>query len=99
LNRLPPSWINKRCVSLNIHTDALHIYSQQTSQGGAMDHLMQLAEVLRDTAEETSTSEIEPALDLCTGFADRVSRERKHAAEDLESLGQSIATKYSGLPN
>jgi hypothetical protein len=64
-----------------------------------MNHLMQLAELLRDIAEENSMSEIEQALDLCTGFADRVSREREDAAEDLESLGQSIATKYSGLPN
>jgi hypothetical protein len=40
-----------------------------------MSHLMRLAEVLRDIAEERSKSEIEQALDLCTGFVDRVSKE------------------------
>lgn len=64
-----------------------------------MSHLMKLAETLRDIAEESSKSEIEQALGLCMGFADRVSREREDAAEDPECLGQSIATKYSGLPN
>ena len=65
-----------------------------------MGHLMKLAEVLRDIGEECSKSEIEQALGLCMGFADRVSREREDAAEDPESLvGQSITTKYSGLPN
>jgi uncharacterized protein with PIN domain len=55
-----------------------------------MNHLMQLAEVLRDIAEENSTSEIEQALDLCTGFAHRVSSEREDAAEDLESLVRAV---------
>jgi hypothetical protein len=64
-----------------------------------MSHLMKLAEVLRDIGEECSKSEIEQALGLCMGFADRVSREREDAAEDPESLGRSITTKYSGLPN
>ena len=64
-----------------------------------MSHLMKLAEVLRDIRQECSKSEIEQALGLCMGFADRVSREREDAAEDPESLGQSVSTKYSGLPN
>jgi hypothetical protein len=64
-----------------------------------MSHLMKLAEVLRDIGEECSNSEIEQALGLCMGFADRVSREREDTAEDPESFGQSITTKYSGLPN
>ena len=64
-----------------------------------MSHLMKLAEVLRDIGEECSKSEIEQALGLCMGFADRVSREREDSAEDPESLGQSVSTKYSGLPN
>jgi len=42
-----------------------------------MSHLMKLAEVLRDIGEECSKSEIEQALGLCMGFADRVSRERE----------------------
>jgi hypothetical protein len=58
-----------------------------------MSHLMKLAEVLRDIAEERSKSEIEQALDLCTGFADRVSREPEDTAEYPESLWRSIATK------
>ena len=49
--------------------------------------------------EECTKSQIEQALCLCMGFADRVTREREHAAEDPESLGQSITTKYSDLPN
>jgi hypothetical protein len=77
----------------------LHIYSHQLSQGSAMSHLMKLAEVLRDIAEERSKNEIEQALDLCTGFADRVSSEPEDVAEDPESLGQSITTKYSDPPN
>jgi len=64
-----------------------------------MGHLMKLAKVLRDIGEECSNSEIEQALGLCMGFADRVSREREGAAEDPEALGQSINTKYSDLPN
>jgi hypothetical protein len=40
-----------------------------------MSHLMKLAEALRDIAEESSKREIEQALGLCTGFADRVSGE------------------------
>jgi hypothetical protein len=42
-----------------------------------MSQLMKLAETLRDIAEECSKSEIEQALGLCRGFADRVSRERE----------------------
>jgi hypothetical protein len=64
-----------------------------------MSHLMKLAEVLRDIAEECSMSEIEQALDLCMGFADRVSKEPQDAAEYPEPLGQSIATKCSRIPN
>jgi hypothetical protein len=64
-----------------------------------MSHLMKLAELLRDIAEECSKSEIEQALGLCMGFADRVSSEPEDPAEYPESLGQSIATKCSGLPN
>jgi hypothetical protein len=40
---------------------------------GTMSHLMKLAEALRDIAEVSSKREIEQALGLCTGFADRVS--------------------------
>ncbi len=64
-----------------------------------MSHLMKLAEVLRDIAEECSKSEIEQALGLCMGFADRVSKEPEDAAEYPGPLGQSIATKCSHLPN
>lgn len=62
-----------------------------------MSYLMKLAEVLRDIGEECSKSEIEQALGLCMGFADRVTRKREDAAEDPESLGQSIGTQYYGL--
>jgi hypothetical protein len=64
-----------------------------------MSHLIKLAEVLRDIADERSKSEIEKALGLCMGFADRVSCELEDAAEHPEFLGQGIATKYSGRPN
>jgi len=46
-----------------------------------MSHLMRLAEALRDIAEECSRSEIEQAIGLCIGFADRVSGEPVEAAE------------------
>ncbi len=62
-----------------------------------MDHLMKLAETLREIAEECSECEIEQALDLCTGFADRVSGEAWDASEYPEPLGRSMATKFSGL--
>jgi hypothetical protein len=61
-----------------------------------MNHLMKLAEALRDIAEECSECEIEQALDLCTGFADRVSGEAWDASE-YEPLGRSMVTKCSGL--
>jgi hypothetical protein len=46
-----------------------------------MSHLMKLAETLRDIAEECRESEIEQALGLCMGFADRVRGESLGAAE------------------
>jgi hypothetical protein len=64
-----------------------------------MSHLMKLAELLRDIAEECSKSEIEQALGLCGGFADRVSGESVDTVEYPEFLGQSIAITCSGLPN
>jgi hypothetical protein len=64
-----------------------------------MGHLMKLAEVLRDIAEESCKSDIEQALDLCTGFADRVSRVSGDAGEYPESFWQSLAIKCSRLPN
>jgi hypothetical protein len=77
----------------------LHFFDGGFQAGGAMSNLMQLAEVLRDIAEEHNMSEIEQALDLCTGFADRVGKEREGAVEDPESLRQSITTKDFCLPN
>ena len=71
----------------------------QTQSGGMMSHLMKLAEVLRDIAEDCCKSEIEQALGLCMGFADRVSGEPEDAAEYPESLGRSIAITCSRLPN
>jgi hypothetical protein len=64
-----------------------------------MSHLMRLAEALRDIAQECSPSEIEQALGLCMGFADRVSGEPVEAAEYPESLRQPISITCSGLPN
>jgi hypothetical protein len=64
-----------------------------------MNRLMRLAEVLRDIAEECSKSEIEQALVLFAGFADRVRGEPEDAAEYLESFGRLIAITGSGLPN
>jgi hypothetical protein len=62
-----------------------------------MNHLMKLAEALRDVAEECSECEIEQALDLCTGFADRVSGGALDASEYPEPSGRSMVTKCSGL--
>jgi hypothetical protein len=64
-----------------------------------MSHLMRLAEALRDIAEECGKNEIEQALGLCMGFADRVSGESVAAAEYPGSLGQPISITCSGLPN
>jgi hypothetical protein len=64
-----------------------------------MSHLMKLAEVLRDIVEKCSKSEIEQALGLCMGFADRASKEPVNGEEFPEFLGQSIATNCSQLPN
>jgi hypothetical protein len=64
-----------------------------------MSHLMKLAEALRDIAEEQCKSEIEQALDLCAGFADRVSKVPDEAAEYPEFLAKLIAAKFSPLPN
>ena len=62
-----------------------------------MNHLMKLAEALRDIAEECSDCEIEQALDLCTVFADRVSGEALDVSEYPEPLGRSMATKCTEL--
>ena len=64
-----------------------------------MNRLMTLAEVLRDIAEECSKSEIEQALVLFAGFADRVRGELEDAAEYPESFGRLIAITGSELPN
>jgi hypothetical protein len=64
-----------------------------------MSHLMKLAEALRDIAEECNKSEIEQALGLCMGFADRMSSEPEEATEYPEPSEQSIAAKCSHLPN
>jgi hypothetical protein len=63
-----------------------------------MSRLMKLAETLRDIAEECSKSEIDQALGLCAGFADRVCAEAE-AAEDPEYLERTKVTKCSPLPN
>jgi hypothetical protein len=63
-----------------------------------MNHLMKSAEALRNIAEERSDCEIEQALDMCTGFADRVNGESLDLS-DPESLGRSIVTVCSRLPN
>jgi hypothetical protein len=61
-----------------------------------MNHLMKLAETLRDIAEEGSNSEIEQALFLCAAFADRVCGE----AEPVEDPQYQAATaECSHLPN
>jgi hypothetical protein len=72
---------------------------RRLSQGAYMNHLMKLAEALRDIAEECSNGEIEQALDLCIGFADRVSGEPVVASEYPERLGRSIVTTCSGRQN
>jgi hypothetical protein len=66
----------------NIHAAFPHLLPAQL--GATMSHLMKLAEALRDIAEERSETEIEQALDLCTGFADRVRREPEDAANCRE---------------
>jgi len=60
---------------------------------------MKLAVALRDIAEERSRSEIEQALDLCTGFADRVSREPADSAEQSDVFDLLTAVKSSLLSN
>jgi len=64
-----------------------------------MSHLMKLAEALRDIAEERDESEIEQALSLCSGFADRVTDEPQDATIRFEPLWQVIATRCSRVPN
>jgi hypothetical protein len=53
-----------------------------------MSHLMKLAEALRDIAEERDESEIEQALSLCSGFADRVTDEPQHATIHFDLYGK-----------
>jgi hypothetical protein len=64
-----------------------------------MNHLMKLAEALRNITEECSECEIEQALDLCTVFADRVSGAALDASEYPESLGRSMVTTCFRLLN
>ena len=90
--------MKRATLDLNIHTETPHLLLPAQS-GGGMSHLMKLAEVLRDIAEECSKSETEQALALCMGFADRVSGEPEDPAGYPEPLGLSIVTKCSRLPN
>jgi hypothetical protein len=55
-----------------------------------MSHLMKLAETLRDIAEECSKSEIEQALGLCRGFADRVAGGAKMQPKILSPWGNRL---------
>ena len=64
-----------------------------------MSHLMKLAETLRDIAEERDESEVEQALELCSGFADRVNNEPQNTTVHLGPLWQLTATKCSRVPN
>ena len=93
---LPKLFIPRKMkISLTLRTLAKRMLSARD----VMSHLMKLAEALRDIAEECSKTEIEQALGLCAGFADRVCEEPQDAAEYPEPLVQSIATKCSRLPN
>ena len=64
-----------------------------------MSHLMKLAEALRDIAEECDRGEIEEALGLCGGFADRVRKDAEFEPEFSDSQWQLVASKCPRLPN
>ena len=64
-----------------------------------MNHLMKLAEALRDIAEKCDGTEIEQALGLCTGFADRVSGKTMDAFESPKLLGRSMLPRVPYRPN
>lgn len=61
----------------------------------AMSRLMKLAEALRDIAEESSKHEIEQALCLCIGFADRVSEEPVGDAKGISLCPPTSITQRS----
>jgi hypothetical protein len=49
-----------------------------------MSRLQALAVALRDLADEATHSELENALELCLGFADRISVERQDGEEPID---------------
>jgi hypothetical protein len=52
--------------------------------GAFMSHLQALATVLNDLADHANDSELENALELCLGFADRIDIERPDSHESDE---------------
>jgi hypothetical protein len=63
-----------------------------------MSRLQALAMVLDDLADQANDSELENALELCLGFADRIDVERPDSHE-IDEVMETALPRRPNLPN
>jgi hypothetical protein len=63
-----------------------------------MSRLQALAMVLNDLADQANDSELENALELCLGFADRIGLERPDSHE-IDEVMETTLPRRPNLPN
>ena len=63
-----------------------------------MSRLQALAMVLNDLADQANDSELENALELCLGFADRIDVERPDSHE-IDEVTKTTLPRRPNLPN
>ena len=63
-----------------------------------MSRLQALATALNDLADKANDSELENALQLCLGFADRITVQRPDS-HDVDELMETTLPRLANLPN
>ena len=64
-----------------------------------MSRLQLLAMALNDLADKANDSELENALELCLGFADRITVERLDGHEPIVEPRETTLPRRANLPN
>jgi hypothetical protein len=64
-----------------------------------MSRLQALARALNDLADKANDSELENALELCLGFADRITVERLDGHESIDEPMETTVPRRPNLPN
>jgi hypothetical protein len=64
-----------------------------------MSRLQVLAMALNDLADKANDSELENALELCLGFADRITVERLDGQESIDEPMETMLSRRPNLPN